>query len=533
MTERRIGSIFLPQFPIQRWWKRSGIDPAAVAEPLVLAREGRHGPVVHDASRTAYALGVRQGARVTDMRALFPALRVEPANEQADAADIAELTHWCRRWCPWVQADTHTDGAHGLLLDVTGSGHLFGGEPVMAGDIVTAFAALGLTARVALAPTIGSAWALARHGHTGQSVCPAADVAAALSPLGVAALRLDADTTTLLARLGLKTVAALMAVPRAALIRRFRQASAPSANPVLRLDQALGTVPEPLVAAERRLRARSMRKLAEPIADVEPVAHVLADLLDDLCGQLAERDLGARRLRLAGYRLDGGVSAVEVATSRASRDAGHLKRLFEGRLETLDPGSGFEVMTLEATGRQDLPAAQQNLAGNVDEELALSCLIDRLVARLGNGAVRKALLQGSHIPERAEVFVPASVSISGPVSSMILPDAIPAACTSSLSREEAMPLRLLFPAEDVEVLHAVPEGPPARFRWRRQNHIVVRSQGPGRIAPEWWREKSSARLRDYYRVEDKEGRRFWLYREGLPDDGRGGAPRWFIHGLDA
>ena len=57
------------------------------------------------------------------------------------------------------------------------------------------------------------------------------------------------------------------------------------------------------------------------------------------------------------------------------------------------------------------------------------------------------------------------------------------------------------------------------------------SKGPERIAPEWWRERSTARLRDYYRVEDKAGRRYWIYREGVIGDGRGGAPEWYLHGL--
>jgi protein ImuB len=81
------------------------------------------------------------------------------------------------------------------------------------------------------------------------------------------------------------------------------------------------------------------------------------------------------------------------------------------------------------------------------------------------------------------------------------------------------------------VIYATPEGMPRRFVWRRAVHDIARVEGPERVAPEWWRQPGSARLRDYYRVEDANGRRYWIYREGLIGDGRGGAPGWFIHGL--
>ncbi len=93
------------------------------------------------------------------------------------------------------------------------------------------------------------------------------------------------------------------------------------------------------------------------------------------------------------------------------------------------------------------------------------------------------------------------------------------------------PQRLLDRPEAIAVVYATPEGLPRRFVWRRAVHDIARVEGPERIAPEWWREPSTSRLRDYYRVEDQAGRRYWIYREGVIGDGRGGVPDWFIHGL--
>jgi len=543
MTDRRIVSICLPRFAIQRWRRRRHGGPApapAEAEPVVLARDGAHGPVVHDANAAAARLGIERGARVTDMRALVPELRVERAAPRADATDLHAAARWCRRWCPWTRAD----GTDGLLLDTTGSDALWGGETAMLADIRRAFAGLGLTARAAVAPTLGAAWALARHGADPLEVCPPDALAERLAPLPVAALRLDAETVTLLGRLGLKTVGALAALPRPALVRRFRRAEAPPANPVLRLDQAMGRTAELLVPGRPAAPLRAVRRFPEPIADAGSVARTLDDLAAELCRRMAAEETGARRLRLTGYRADGGLAEAAVGTSRASRDPAHLVRLFRDRLETLDAGFGFDALTLDIPVAEALGAAQTDLAaadgGRGGDGIDLARLVDRLVARLGPGAVLRPAAHGSHLPERADVLVPAGGDAAegdgdrdgdrggdrdgGGHGGNGADDGTPA---------RWRPLRLLARPEEAEVLYTVPDGPPARLVWRRRTHRIVRSEGPERIAPEWWREKSTARLRDYYRIEDADGRRYWIFREGLAEDGRGGPPRWFVHGLDA
>lgn len=482
---------------------------------MVLAREATHGRVVHDSNAAALALGINRGSRITDMRAIVPDLRVEDAACATDAADLAMLSFWVRRWCPWAQSD----GADGLLLDCTGSDHLHGGEDAMLRDMTRAFAAMGLTAKIAIAPTIGTAWALARHGGQRRFICNEDAAAQHLAPLPTAALRLDEATVLLLRRLGLKSIGALMDVPREAMIRRFRRIEATSANPVLRLDQALGKQKELLVSEDIPPPLRALRKLAEPIGHLDGLSQVLSDLTHDLCALLEREGCGARGLLFTAYRVDGGVLQCEARTGRANRDPAHLAALFDGKLDHFDPGFGIEAAALEAIDSEVLDAVQDDLTGKGRDDMAFMGLIDRLAARLGIGAVLRPVRQGSHIPERGELWAPAAA------------DDIPN--TGVVTRERATPLRLLQRPEEAEVIHAVPDGPPARFRWRYKLHDVTRSQGPERIAPEWWRENSRVRLRDYYHVEDREGRRFWLYREGLADDGRGENPRWYVHGLDA
>lgn len=506
---RRIVSIWLPQFPMERWQKaqeRQGNAPPDDL-PQALSVEGPHGPVIHDVNRAARMAGVARGARLADMRALCPALRVDYADTGGDRAALERLALWSRRWCPWTVVDGTAEG-YGLVLDTTGSDHLRGGEAALLAGIEAQLAQLGLSARLAVAPTWGAAWALARFGPV-RAIC---HDTADLTPLPVAALRLEAETVLLLNRLGLRTIGALAGLPRLSLARRFSRAPLPE-NPLLRLDQMTGHLAEPVSAPDLPPVFRADARLAEPIFDP---THHLPGLCDALCAQLAAAGQGARRLCLTVYRTDGEVSRIEAATAAPSRDSGHLAFLFRDRLDRINPGFGFDLVSLETVAAEPLGTVQANLAGGVDEALELSRLVDRLTARFGAGALTRPALQASHIPERAE-------RRAAPLAD---PPGIPSAMPDR-------PLRLLAPAEEVRVLYAVPEGPPAQFLWRRQTHRVTRYQGPERIAPEWWQDRPGTRLRDYFKVEDEAGGRFWLYRDGLHDDGRGGAPRWFLHGIFA
>jgi len=534
---KRIASIWWPRLAIERWAKTHNASPDAA---VVLVVEAAHGQMIHAATDAARDAGARVGARLTDARALSPELAAEAADVAGDAALVERLARWAGRWSPLVEVD----GVDGLRIDVTGAAHLFGGEAGLIEDVVQRFAGFGLTARVAIAPTAGAAWALARFGRS--SLCSAGEIELMLAPLPVAALRLPPGPTQILNRLGLKTIGALANVPRRSLARRFREAD----NVLDALDRMLGLRPEPLSATPAEPPPRATFRLAEPVADPAVMGNALARMADPLCRELTQRRLGARRVAFLAYRIDGEVGEVEAETALPTRDPAHLVRLLGEKLEMLDPGFGFDGFALVAKWCEPLDAAQDALIGEPPRELQLARLIDRLTVRLGADRVRRPAAFASHLPERASGWVGAvdqnssprfrgegdhspksewwRGSLSAPLPLHHAPHGPP---PQQMLGRNLRPQRLLDAPEAIAVIYATPEGMPRRFVWRRGVHDITRVEGPERIAPEWWRQPGGTRLRDYYRVEDEAGRRFWIYREGIAGDGRGGAPAWFLHGL--
>ena len=494
---------------MERWERQAQKHGSGLPDdlPHVLAVDGPHGPVVHATNRAARLAGVTTGARVTDMRALCPVLAVDAADPDGDRAALRQLAFWARRWCPW----TVVDGPDGLILDTTGSDHLWGGEAAMLIDIQTQLARIGLTSRPAVAPTWGAASALARFGPVRAVSHDPAD----LAPLPVAALRLQPDVVLLLQRLGLKTIGALAEVPRLSLARRFARAEL-AANPLMRLDQATGQTPEPVMPPEAPPVFRADARLAEPIFDP---THHLPDLCRRLADQLEAEGQGARRLLLSVYRTDGEVRHVEASLAAPNRDPQHLARLFRERVEKIDPGFGFDLISLTAPVAEPIAKVQTTLEGKPDPALGLAALVDRLTARFGAVHLSRPVRRESHLPERAEVR-------AAPLAK-VKPSLRP------INEQPERPLRLFEPPEEVRVIYAVPEGPPVQFVWRRRTHRITRYQGPERIAPEWWHDRTGTRLRDYFKIEDESGQRYWLYREGVLDDGRGEMPHWFVHGAFA
>ena len=511
----------MPHLAIERWAKSSDSPPDS---PVVLTVEGPHGLVIHAVTEAAAERGAKAGARLTDARALDPTLVAMLADPTGDEALVNNLARWAGRWSPLVEVD-----GDGLRLDVTGVAHLFGGERGLTEDAQARFAALGLTARVAIAPTAAAAWALA---HYSPGICE--EIEAQIAPLHISALRLDPDTVRTLERLGLKTVGGLIQMPRLALARRFKGEE----DVVLALDRMLARKAEPLTAAPSAPPPRALIKLEEPASHPEVAGQALERLIPGLVHQLQGRHLGARRLSLTGYRVDGSTAVAAVATAIPSREPKHLQRLLADKAAALNPEFGFDAFALEADWTEDLGAAQDSLVEEPSGEGDIARLVDRLTVKLGPRAVRKPQAEESHLPERASVWV--SVVSSPRFRGEVAREARrrdPSTMQSSLHGPPSLqmqgrrPEKLLDRPEAIDVIYATPEGMPRRFVWRRAVHDIVRAEGPERIAPEWWRQPSSTRLRDYYRIEDGQGRRYWIYREGLAGDGRGGAPNWFIHGL--
>ena len=533
-------AIWLARLAVDRWRHGEGCasGEGADAEPVALITETAHGPRIDAANDAGRSAGAAKGMMLADARALCPPLKAMPSDPAGDLAFLERLALWARRWGPWSALDP----PDGLLVDVTAVAHLFGGEKRLLADVAARLAGWGggqgLTARTAIAPTAGAAWALAHYGPDGTilgSSDPndlaeekAGDIMRALANLPVAALRLDDDVLLVLKRLGLKRLGQLAGIERGegeerngrdAIHRRFRNRRSPAANPLIRLDQLLGRVPEPLLPVVAVAAPLVQRRLMEPIRHRALLDQVLRDLAVDMVRELEGRGEGARRLELGLWRVDGEVVVRTLELAAATRDADHMCRLYADRLDDVDAGFGIEMVRLRAAWAEPLGLGQSDLEAAAEEHgTSLAACIDRLTVRLGAKAVRRPVPYASHMPERAQRWRPA-----------LEPE--------SAAQEElafhARPLKMLDRPEKIAVLYATPDGYPQRFRWRGQVHEVARVEGPERIAPEWWREKGSARLRDYYRIEDAKGRRYWIYRAGLAGDGRGGLPDWFLQGLCA
>jgi protein ImuB len=502
----------------------------------------------------AAAKGLEPGLTLAAARAVVPGLETVEADPHRDAELLSRIADWCGRYTPWTSPeplDVAANGA-GVWLDISGCAHLFEGEEALLKDLLRRIRRQGFQARAALADTPGAAWAISRFGRTEKSDDP--EIVAlgghrlALKNLPVAALRITAAVHEGLDRLGLRRIGDLYDLPRAPLVARFGDALAQ------RLDQALGRLAEPVSPRSPVTPYRVRLAFPEAIGHLDDVAAGLHRLLDRLRQRLAHERLGLRRAELTLYRVDGGVARAVIGTSRPVRDVVHLERLFADRLDKLDLGFGVEVMTIAAPVVEAMDAAQANLSHDLaaDAQVAqLGPLIDRLEMRLGRGSVVRLESRASHIPERAGLAVSALDNRADLRHGQDVAPTLDQESTDGRPMPPApggaRPLRL-FPAPQViEAVAEVPDGPPVMFRWRRLVHKVIQAEGPERIAPEWWRDVAppgddrSHLTRDYYRIEDTDGRRFWLYREGLydlatmpgtvPTPPR--APRWFLHGVFA
>jgi protein ImuB len=494
----------------------------------LILRNSRGAAVIHALNPVARAAGLRRGQTQADARAMIPQLVCKPADPEVDARALTALAVWAERWSPSVSLDPSPEGLEGLeglSLDVTGAAHLFGGEAALAAQIRDRLAEAGARARVALAPTPGAAWAMARWGEAGAGGCIADDdtVRGLLAPLPVEALRLDERTLIQARRFGLKRIGDLYPMPRAGLARRFRDGA--GVGLVQRLDQALGFTGEALTPVRPPPKYRAWQAWMEPVGDIEGVEARLVDLTADLSVPLVRDGQGAKALTLTGFRSDGGTTRLSVRMGRPGRDPGIWLRLFrEAGLGRLELGFGLDALMLTADDVEAMTARQGALESEAEARQAesLAALIDRLSARLGEDRVLTPEPADSWIPERAERWRPA---LGRPLSPPA-PDA-------------RRPILLLDPPEPVEAIAELPDGAPARFTWRRLSRRVTRADGPERLSPEWWRPRPDGRqvrTRDYYRVEDDAGGRYWLFREGLygrkySGDPEERAPSWWMHGV--
>jgi protein ImuB len=499
------------------------------------------GPRIAALNEAAEAAGLTLGEPLADARAKASNVQTRAVDAAADDAALRRLALWATRYTPTASPWSEDNGADGFFLDIEGAAHLFGGEERLMADLSFRLEKnFGLPVRLAVADTPGAAWALARFHSTPSPVLPSGQEATALAPLPIEALRLSPETCGTLRWLGFKSVGTLLDKPRAPFAARF------PAELLRRIDQALGRVDEPLIPIVAPPVYHTLRYLLEPIITQEAIVALANRLMQILVHVLRRDDVGARALRLSLYRVDGAVETIDIGLTLSTRDVAHIARLIDLKLEALaateDAGFGFEAVGLAVTRAETLVARQNELIpaphpypasgggsgwgevsgwGHADQTERCAVLIDTLQQRLGLQSVQRFEAIASHLPERAEAFSPV---IGETQASWPEPG------------QKTRPLLLLPHAEPTEVTALVPDGPPRRFRWRGVTYEVAGAEGPERIGAEWWRRhdghRSTEPTRDYYLVEDADGHRFWLCREGLYERETASAC-WFVQGLFA
>lgn len=490
------GTTSVPSLGWATLWGRSTV--------LVL-RTGQR-DVITAACPLALDLGLRPGMAAAHARALVADLDVQDADLDADRALLDRLAlHAARQWTPAASVS----GEDGLWLDLTGTTHLFGGEQRFCRRLLAFLKRLGLTAHIAIAATPGAAHALARYGNSHIRLLDAGQEAQALADLPLAALRLEPEALASAARFGLGRIADLYPMPRGPLARRL------GLRTVERLDQARGLIAEPIIPVLPTEAPLVTRQMLEPIGTPDSITQVISDLVDDLVIVLLRRGIGALTVLLTAVRVDGEPQRLIVGASRATRDAKHLKRMFSLRLAQLEPGLGIETMHLVVPHHEPLGAeAMGALLATSRKGSDLAPLVDQLSARAGEAALFRLSSHESDVPERA----------ARRIAPMQVPTGWPA---------WKRPVRLLRQPELLSnVVALMPDHPPRRFTWRRQDYRVVAGDGPERIHGEWWRtDREKWATRDYFRVEAEGGERFWLFRRGDGVDPDTGDLSWHMHGL--
>lgn len=496
---RRYLSIWFPYFATNRMAR---LHPELKGKPFLLYAPERGRMVVKASSGTLSREGIFPGMVVADVRAILPSVEVFANDPAAENKLLKDLAEYCFRYTPTAA----TDAPDGLILDISGCAHLWGGELPYLKTITTRFQNGGYDVRAAIADTIGAAWAVARYGKNETIVEPGKQAEALLS-LPPVALRLDNTTLQRMEKLGFRKIGQLICIPQSNLRRRFGDGL------LTRLEQALGTEHETLQPVRPTPVYQERLPCLEPIRTAKGIEIALKHLLETLCERFFKEGKGMRTGIFKGYRIDGKMEQISIGTNRASRNAAHLFKLFELKIPEIEPALGIELFTLEATLVENVSETQEALwstGGNNPKVIAE--LLDNIAGKAGMQAIHRYLPQDFHWPER-------SVKKVGNLEEQ--PE-------TEWRTDRPRPLHLLPRPEPVEVMVVLPDYPPMHFRYKGKIIRITKADGPERIEQEWWLQTGPPR--DYYQVEDENGTRYWLFRLGLYGNEK---TRWFLHGFFA
>jgi protein ImuB len=540
-NRRRILNLWLPRLPtdrIKRQLARGNAAPAKALSgdaaigsredtsdlPCIVVAKQNNALQITALDDAAADLGLEVGLPLANARAVCPELRVFDADSVADAKTLNDIADWCDRFTPLVALDL----PHGLFLDITGCAHLFGGEAALMRMLCDAMLRQGFAVSAGIAGTSICARTMTRY--VSGKIIGHGEEAEAVAPLPVFALGAEDAITRGLRRAGLKTIGDVASRARHEITARF------GADFTTLLEHALGEGDAPISPRKPLPDYIVEKRFPEPVATEDVISANLSRLAQMLVMAMDQQGKGARRLEASFFRTDGVVRAIVVDTGQPVTKSAVMDRLFRERLEALndplDPGFGFDLIRLSASRVEIVVQQQRDLDANVHDNDELAALIDRIAARIGGRRVVVHLPQDTHIPERAVLAASAQHHLAA-ATQAVWPARVE-------SEPPLRPLRLFERPEPINVPFAtVPDGSPHQFTWRRANHAVVRVEGPERIAMEWWKQNGQALTRDYFRVEDEAGLRFWIYRDGLygteliNEKDQSTPSNWFVHGLFA
>ncbi len=468
-------------------------------KPFLLYAPEHGRMVVRAASQNLTREGISPGMVVADVRAIFPEVEVFPEDTVAERKLLKDLAEWCLRYTPVVA----TDSPNGLILDISGCPHLWGGERSYLEAIITRLRKGGYDVRAAIADTVGAVWAVAHYGKN-ETIVESGKQEEALSPLSPAALRLESSTLQRMEKLGFRQIGQILGIPRLNLRRRFGD------DMLVRLEQALGSVQEFLQPIQPAPVYEERLPCLEPIRTAPGIEIALKRLLETMCERFFREGKGMHTGIFKGFRIDGETVQISIGTNRASRNAAHLFKLFELKIPELEPALGIELFTLEVSMVEDIIETQEALWSTATrDQAAVSELLDNIAGKVGMQTIHRYLPQEHHWPE----------------SSVKEVSSLEKQPETEWLTDRPRPIHLLSKPQPIEVMVMLPDYPPMHFRHKGELIRIVRADGPERIEQEWWLQ--SGPPRDYYRVEDENGVRYWLFRLGLYETLR---PQWFLHG---
>ncbi len=479
-------------------------QPALRDIPFVLSAPDHGRMIITGVNDLAREEGINTGMVVADARAIIPSLKVIDDDPGLTCRLLKSMALWCIRYTDIVAVDPYD----GIIMNVTGCAHLWGGEMSYIKDINTRFKKRGYQVRATMADTIGAAWAIAHYGDTNPIIEKGKQVETLLS-LPPAALRLDDSVIDRLHKLGLHQVKSFIHMPRSVLKRRFGN------DFIIKLEQALGNEEEQIFPVIPPESWRERLPCFEPIITLTGIEIALHQLLDTICNRLQKQGMGIRKALFKGFRTDGKSVQIEIGTHRATHNALHLYKLFEHKISTIEPASGIELFMIEALKTEKVSLLQEKLWETTTglEDPGLPELLDKLSNRFGNTPIHRFLPAEHYIPEKS---FKESTSLNETV-------------TTNWKIERPRPVHLLTPPQRIEVTAPIPDYPPMNFRWKGNLHKIKKSDGPERIEQEWWIKDGPHR--DYYAVEDEEGQRYWVFRSGHYNENN--IPAWYLHGFFA